>query len=196
MMDLPSDVSDDEIDAALGRDIPLRRAPVRRRKSVIKKPWDKILSVAGARRLLKAAKGRRYGGDLNDAMVGPQPFGDKYGIVHKLFRNAIDDIAGKSLAIMKGQKLKTLLPRHVDWAVMGALVPKLQLAPIIRRFKRKMADTRLNKEAVAKIVYGATSRTIIQLRAGVGLAAYETDRHTVHNRDVINAQSICQGYPQ
>jgi len=199
-MDLPSDVSDDEIDDALGRDIPLRRA-VRHRKPVIKRPWDKILSVAAARRLLKAAKGRRYGGDLNDAMVGPQPFGDKYGIIHKLFRNAIDDIASKSRAIMIGQKLKTLLPRHVDWAVMGELddvvaLPKLQLAPIIRRFKRKMPDTRLNREAVAKIVYDATSRTIIQLRAGVGLTAHENNRHVVRQRDVINAQSICQGYPQ
>jgi len=201
MMDLPSDVSDDEIDDALGRDIPLRRAHVRRRKPVIKKPYDKILSVSAARRLLKAAKGRRYGGDLNDAMVGPQPFGDKYGIIHKLFRNALDDIASKSRTIMLGQKLKTLLPRHVDWVVMGELdsvtgLPKLQLAPIIRRFKRKMPDTRLNKDAVAKSVYAATSRTIIQLRAGVGLSAHENNRHVVRQRDVINAQSICQGYPQ
>jgi len=203
LADLPSDPSDDEIDDALvSEDIPLRRAaPVRRRRAVLAKPYDKILSVAGARRLLKAAKGRRYGGDLNTAMAGPQPFGDKYGIVHKLFRNAIDDIASKSRTIMLGQKLKTLLPRHVDWAVMGELdsvtgLPKLQLAPIMRRFKRKMPDTRLNKDAVAKILYAATSRTIIQLRAGVGLAAHETDRHTIYSRDVINAQSICQGYPQ
>jgi len=202
LADLPSDASDDEIDDALGEDVPVRRAaPVRRRRAVLAKPYDKILSVAGARRLLKAAKGRRYGGDLNTAMAGPQPFGDKYGIVHKLFRNAIDDIASKSRTIMLGQKLKTLLPRHVDWAVMGELdsvtgLPKLQLAPIMRRFKRKMPDTRLNKDAVAKILYAATSRTIIQLRAGVGLAAHETDRHTIYSRDVINAQSICQGYPQ
>ena len=199
MDDLPSDVSDGEISDSLVRDV--RRAPVRRRKAVIAKPWDKILSIAGSKKLLKVAKGRRFGSDLTNVLPGLQPFGDRYGIVHKLFRNAIDDIASKSRAIMVGQKLKTLLPRHVDWAVMGELddmdaLPKLQQAPIIRRFKRKMPDTRLNKEAVAKIVYGATSRTIIQLRAGVGLAAHENDRQVVRQRDVINAQSICQGYPQ
>jgi hypothetical protein len=199
MDDLPSDVSDGEISDSLVRDI--RRAPVRRRKAVITKPWDKILSVSGARRLVKAAKGRRYARDLNDSMAGPQPVGDKYGIVHKLFRNAINNIASKSRAIMIGQKLKTLLPRHVEWAILGELddmdaLLKLQLAPIIRRFKRKMPDTRLNKAAVAKIVYGATSRTIIQLRAGVGLADHENDRQVVRQRDITNAQSICQGYPQ
>ena len=187
MDDLPSDVSDGEISDSLVRDV--RRAPVRRRKAVIAKPWDKILSISAAKKLLKAAKGRRYARDLNDSMSGPAPFGDKYGIVHKLFRNAIDDIASKSRAIMVGQKLKTLLPRHVDWAVMGELddmdaLPKLQQAPIIRRFKRKMPDTRLNKEAVAKIVYAATSRTVIQLRAGVGLAAH-SDRQVVRQNVLL-----------
>ena len=159
------------------------------------------MSVAGAKRLLKAAKGRRYGGDLNEALAGPQPFGDKFGIVHKLFRNAIDDVAGKSRVIMLGQKLKTILPRHVEWAVLGELedvtgLPKVQHAPILRRFRRKMPGVRLSPEAIRMIIYAASDRTIRQLRAGVGLAAHENDRHVVRKRDVINAGAICANYPR
>ena len=166
------------------------------------KEKEQLISNAAIGRVIRAAVARRVSGDITKP-VKTAITKDKYGIVHQIFRDTLDDLSEKSIFITIGEKMKTLMPRHVRQVatILGVAdmngLPKVALAPIKRRIiKRAAKGIRLNPEAVKMIAMLALERTIRHLRSGVGLAAHENDRLTVNTRDVRNAEAICQNFPQ
>ena len=164
---------------------------------------DRLISNAAAKRILKAAGARRVSKDVT-ADVTDAIHPDKYGIVHKVFRDSLDDLSEKALFITLNERMKTLMPRHVRQlnAILGAYdvgegLPKVSIAPIKRRIQQRSAKgIRFNPEAIKMLAAIALERTIRHLRSGVGLAAHENDRLTVNRRDIQNAELICQNFPQ
>ena len=164
---------------------------------------NRLISNAAAKRILKAAGARRVGKDVT-ADVTDAIHPDKYGIVHKVFRDSLDDLSEKALFVTLGERMKTLMPRHIRQVatILGVHnisegLPKVSIAPIKRRIQqRSTKGIRLNPEAVKMLATLALERTIRHLRSGVGLAAHETDRKTVNTRDIQNAELICQNFPQ
>ena len=158
----------------------------------------RLLSVAAMKRLFRFAGGVRFGATLLQ-----DPGNDKFGVVHSIFRDNIDEISQKAIFVMIGQKKRTLLPRHI--AMVGTIMgehgdmkdlPHIPRAPIKRRIHyMNSRSIRLNDVAVRMITSLAIDRTVRALRSGVGLAAHENGRITVRDRDVRNAHTICRDYP-
>ena len=152
---------------------------------------DRLISNAAAKRILKAAGARRVSKDVT-ADVTDAIHPDKYGIVHKVFRDSLDDLSEKALFVTLGERMKTLMPRHIRQVatILGVHnisegLPKVSIAPIKRRIQqRSTKGIRLNPEAVKMLATLALERTIRHLRSGVGLAAHENDRQTVNRRDI------------
>ena len=161
------------------------------------KDAEKVISNEAIKRILKLAGARRQSGDLVDKVRG-----DKHGIVHKIFRDYLDDIAEKVLFIMIGEKLTTILPRHVQQlgSILGEPVREdtsiVAIAPIQRRImNRAEKGVRMNPVALRLIISMALDRTTRNLRSGVGLAAHEADRQTVSTRDIANAAILARDFP-
>jgi len=167
------------------------------------KEKTKLISRAAISRIIRAAGARRVSGDITRP-VKTDLAKDKFGIVHQIFRDTLDDLSEKAIFITIGEKMKTLLPRHVEQLGvilgvhdLGEGLPHVAVAPIRKRIqKRSHKELRLNPEAVKMLVALTLDRTIRHLRSGVGLAAHENDRLTVNTRDVRNAEAICQNFPQ
>ena len=161
------------------------------------KDAEKVISNEAIKRILKLAGARRQSGDLTDKVRG-----DKYGIVHRIFRDYLDDISEKVLFIMIGERLTTVLPRHVQQlgSILGETVKEdttiVAIAPIQRRIMIRAAKgVRLNPVALRLIISMTIDRTTRNIRSGVGLAAHETDRQTVNTRDIANAAILAQDFP-
>ena len=171
-------------------------------KDDLTKNTERLISNAAARRIMKLAGARRVSKDIAENFTDAVHH-DKYGIVHKIFRDNLDELTEKALFITTGKKMKTLLPRHVQQ--LGLILGlsdedegvKLAMAPIKRRvIQRSAKGLRLNPEALRLLVAMTLDRTVRHLRSGVGIAAHENDRLTVRARDVQNAQIICENFPQ
>ena len=160
------------------------------------KDGEKVISFEAMKRILKLAGARRQSGDLTEKVRG-----DKFGIVHKIFRDYLDDIAEKVLFIMIGERLTTILPRHVQQlgSILGEAAKEdtsiVAIAPIQRRIMNRAArGVRINPIALRLIISMALDRTTRNLRSGVGIASI-TDRQTVRTRDVRNAEIIARDFP-
>ena len=99
---------------------------------------DRLISNAAARRIIKLAGARRVSRDVT-ANFTDAVHPDKYGIVHKIFRDNLDELTEKALFVTLGKKMRTLLPRHVQQ--LGLILGlsdedddlKIAMAPIRRR---------------------------------------------------------------
>jgi len=163
----------------------------------------RILSIEALRRIAKAAKAPRFGGDLVDPVFARGTvFHDRLGIIHSIFREELDSVVFKSRSIAEINRRKTIMLKHVDQLKMSlgimddaTWLPYVALAPIIRRIKRKNEGFRIAADAAKMALHIALHRTILAVRAGVGLNSHHGVK-TLHTRDVINAGKICANYPQ
>jgi len=126
---------------------------------------------------------------------------DRLGIIHSTFRDELDNIVFKTRAIAEMNRKKTLMLSHVQQLKMslgimddGTWLPYVAQAPITRRIKRKNEGFRISGDAAKMITHIALTRTILTVRAGVGLNSHH-GRRTLQTRDIINAGKICANYP-
>ena len=164
----------------------------------------RLLSEEAVKRIVRAAGGRRVGSSLLAPVDGVNAgtrrlVGDRYGVVHSIFREAFDTIALQSLDVMRGQRLKTLMGRHVQKAasILGevdrkTLPVKIAMAPLRRRLQK----TRVSEAALLQLAAIALDKTIRWLRSTAGLTSYDNDRQTIQARDVKNAATICSTFPR
>ncbi len=164
----------------------------------------RLLSISACKRIIKTAgKNIRYSDDLNNPVHN-----DKHGTVHKLFKDNIKELTEKAIAIMRGQRKTTLLPRHIHQlglilgipvASKGAMnLPLISVAPVVRYLKQRGPPNqplRLSKESVQLLIEIALDRTVLHIRSASGLAAVGK-RSTIHKYDIDNASLVCNDFPR
>ena len=171
----------------------------------------RLLSEEAVKRIVRAAGGRRVGSYLLAPVDGVNAgtrrlVGDRYGVVHSIFREAFDTIALQSLDVMRGQRLKTLMGRHVQKAasILGevdrkTLPVKIAMAPLRRRLQKTRVRLRLSETALLQLLAAISlDQTICWpwLRSTAGLTSYDNDRKTIESRDVKNTATICSTFPR
>ena len=164
-----------------------------------------VITKTAIRRLIRAAGGRRMRAAL-DLYSDTPGTDDVNGIVHEIFTSFLDDLVEKVVSLMKLQRSKTMLPRHVREiaAILGdededdSNLPGVSFAPIERHIRLTSGappGTRFSKEAMKLLLLVALSKTILHLRSAAGLVSHHGQK-TMRTRDVYNVSAICQDFPQ
>ena len=162
----------------------------------------RLISRAACMRLVKTAGTVRYSSDLDDAVAN-----DQFGTIHRLFKENINELAQKSIAIMRGERKSTLLPRHIQQLgmILGIPVaskarsnlPTIALLPVIR-YLRTMgppnSQLRMSKDSVHLLIEIALDKTVLHIRSASGVAAV-AKRRTIRRGDIQNAGIICSNFP-
>jgi histone H3/H4 len=150
-----------------------------------------MITDASIKRIVKAAGGKRIGGDLVK----------KNSIVRIMFQHELKGILRKVTSVALHERKQTILVRHVKQVnlILGdnetfEHLPNVAIAPI-KRYIKGTTKMRLNDEALKMMIGRTLQRVILAVRAGVGVAAH-SDTKTVRSRDVHNARFICKDYPK
>ena len=163
-----------------------------------------VITKTAIRRLIRAAGGRRMRAAL-DLFVDSPGTNDIFGIIHEIFTSFLDDLVEKVVALMKLQRSKTMLPRHVReiTAILGdedddeSNLPSVNFAPVERHIRLTSGappGTRFSKEAIRLILLVSSSKTILHLRSAAGLVSHHGQK-TMRTRDIYNVGQICQDFP-
>ena len=173
--------------------------PMRRQRQVS----ARLISRAACMRLVKTAGTVRYSSDLDDAVAN-----DQFGTIHRLFKENINELAQKSIAIMRGERKSTLLPRHIQQLgmILGIPVaskgrtnlPTIALLPVIRylrTFGPPNSQLRMSKDSVRLLIEISLDRTVLHIRSARGIAAV-SKRQTIRKGDIQNAGLICNDFPR
>ena len=173
--------------------------PMRRQRPVS----ARLISRAACMRLIKSAGSQvRYSSDLDNPVTN-----DQFGTIHRLFKETLTELAQKSIAIMRGERKSTLLPRHIQQLgmILGIPVvskgrtnlPTIALLPVIR-YLRTMgppnSTLRMSKDSVHLLIEIALDRTVLHIRSASGIAAV-SKRQTIRKGDIQNASLICNDFP-
>ena len=165
---------------------------------------SRLLSRAACMRMIKSAGSQvRYSSDLDDAVQN-----DQFGTIHRLFKETITELAKKSIALMRGERKTTLLPRHIQQLgmILGLPVagkgrtnlPTIALLPIIRHLRTMGPPSkplRMSKDSVILLTEIALDRTVLHIRSASGVAAV-AKRRTIRKGDIQNAGLICSNFPR
>ena len=139
-----------------------------------------------------------------DLFVDSPGSDDIFGIVHEVYTSFLDDLVEKTVSLMKLQRSKTMLPRHVRQitTILGdedddeTNLPSVSFAPIERHIRLTSGappNTRFSKEAMRLLMLVALSKTILHLRSAAGLVSHG-GRKTMNTRDVYNVGRICENF--
>ena len=163
-----------------------------------------VITPAAIRRLIRAAGGRRIRQslDLYEEVPGST---DANGIVHEIFTTYLDDLVSKTVSLMKLQRSKTMLPRHVREiaSILGdedsdsTNLPYVSFAAVGRHIRLTSGappTTRFSTEAMKMLLLVTITKTIAHLRSAAGLVSHGS-RKTMNTRDVYNVRRICEGFP-